>query len=127
MNSDSIFVCKGMQITTGIKLKAKNGTLEVTSAKELVLYGDNGDIIDRAPIPQATFKFSALTGDSVTINGKKWALSFVPPMKTGLFSGGLAGGMEYSLREDVQVGRARRDELKILVEQIQAESGSGAQ
>ena len=126
MNSDSIFVCKGVQILAGIKIKAKKGSLEVTPAKELVLYGDNGEIIDRTPIPQATFKFSALTGDSVTINGKKLALSFVPPMKTGFFSGGLVAGMEYSQREDVQAGRARREEFKELVEQIQTESGLGA-
>jgi len=79
-------------------MKAKNGTLGVTSEKELVLFDDNSQVIDRALVSQVVFKFSSFSGDSININGHKWPLSFVPPMKTGpLSSGGLVGGMEYGM------------------------------
>ena len=58
MSSDWIFVSRGMQIGLGLKTKAKNGTLGITSLRELLLYGDNGEVIDRAPIAQIIFKFS---------------------------------------------------------------------
>lgn len=118
MSENWIFVSDGMQIGTGMKPKAKNGTLGVTAAEELVLIDDNGQELDRAPVAQVVFKFSMFLGDSIKINGHKWPLSFVPPMKTGPFSSG--GGVEYGMREDVKAGNQRRDELKALVEKIQA-------
>ena len=124
MSSDWIFVSRGMQIGLGLKTKAKNGTLGITSLRELLLYGDNGEVIDRAPIAQIIFKFSAFSGDSVQMNGHKWPLSFVPPMKTGPFSGGLVGGMAYAAREDVKAGNQKREEFKLLIERIRAESGA---
>ena len=125
MNSDWIFISHGMQVGLGIKVKAKNGTLGITSSKELLLYGDNGEIMDRAPISNIVFKFSSFSGDSVTINGRKWPLSFVPPMNTGPFSGGLVGGMEYAARDDVKAGKQKREEFKVLIEKLQAELGAG--
>ena len=125
MNTDWMFVSGGMQIGLGIRIKAKNGTLGVTSSKELVLYDDKGEMIDRAPIAQIAFKFSTLVGDSIKMNGHKWPLSFVPPMKTGPFSGGFVAGMEYALRDDVRDGKQKREEFKALIEKIQAESSAG--
>ena len=126
MNSDWIFVSTGMQIGLGIKTKAKNGTLGVTSSEELLLYDDNGQVLDRAPVAQTVFKFSTLVGDSVQMNGHKWPLSFVPPMKTGLFSGGgIVGGMEYAAREDVKAGNQKREEFMILIDKIRTGSGAG--
>lgn len=123
MNENWIFVSNGMTIGMGLKIRAKNGTLGITSTTELILFDDNGVIIDRAPVAQIVFKFSSFVGDSIIINGHKWPLSFVPPMKTGPFSGGLVAGMEYGMREDVIAGRQKREEFKALIERMQAGAG----
>ncbi|MDR0957000.1 MAG: hypothetical protein LBM09_00245 [Candidatus Nomurabacteria bacterium] len=132
MNADWIFVGNGVRIGNNIKAKAKNGTVGVTSMRELYIYGDNGEIIDHAPIMQTIIKFSNVTGDSVKMNGNKYMLAFVPPIKTstsimhGMLGGAVGGfvaGLNESQRPEVQFGRQKREEFKALIERIQAENG----
>lgn len=135
MDSDWLFVSNGVTIGLGLKAKAKNntGTVGITSAKELILYNGNGEVIDHAPLAQVVAKFSNMTGDSVKINDNKYILAFIPPMKTSksLIAGALGGavgafaaGMNEGQRPEVQVGRQKREEFKALVERLQAESGA---
>jgi len=117
------FVYEGMQFSAGIKIKAKNGTLGVTTEKELVLLDDKGETLASALVEDVVFKFGTLDPGAATANimGTKWYLVFEPPMKTGLFSGGLAGGIAHAQREDVIAARAIREKFKALVEKTQAE------
>ena len=123
MDSDLLFACDVLQISTGIKIKAKKGKLELTSANELILTGENGEILDRSLIAQAAFKFSSLDPGAVSVkmNGKKWYVSFEPPMKTSAFGaiGGIVAGMEHAKREDVIAARAKREEFRTLIEKNQ--------
>jgi len=125
MSQDVLFASNEMQMRVGLKMKAKKGSLEVNSVKELVLYGDNGETLDKAPVVGIDFKFSSIDPGATTIkmNGVKWYISFEPPMKSTGFGaiGGAIAGMEHAQREDVKAARVRRDELRALVEKIQAE------
>lgn len=123
MELDLLFVCEGLQISVGIKIKAKKGKLEVTPANELVLSGDKSEVLARSSITQVAFKFSSLDPGAVTVkmNGKKWYVAFEPPMKTSAFGaiGGMVAGMEHAQREDVKAARAKREEFRALVEKAQ--------
>lgn len=119
MNENWMFTANGISVKLGMKIKAKNGTLGLTSEKELVLLDDNGGVIDRAPASQVVFKFSSFLGDSIKINGNKFLLSFVPPMKTGPFAGSAGSGMAYGMRDDVKAGEQKRKEFQALIEKIQ--------
>jgi len=112
MNGEFVFSHDGMFFQKGLKRDIK-GSLGVTASNELVLSDEKGAVNERAPLAQCVFKFSVMLGDSVKINGKKIILSFVPIMKGG---GGVVGGMEYAQREDVRLGRQKREEFMALVE-----------
>lgn len=121
METEWIFACNGILLQAGPKKLAKNGMLGVSKENELVLFNDNGDVIDRAPVSQAVVKFSAFLGDSIKMNGHKYALSFVPPPKTsamllGGAVGALASGMAQGMENADQ--SKKREELKALMESL---------
>jgi len=122
MNDNLLFVSNGMIFQKGIKSLAQSGTLSISTSNELYLYNDTGEVIDSAPIASVKFKFSAMLGDSIKMNGSKYSIFFAPPMdfsKGGGMVGGMVAGMEYAQREDVKAGKLKCDELKALVGKTQ--------
>ena len=120
MSDNCLFIAGGVLIKWKFNTRAKNGTFTITEGKEVELYDDQGELIDRSSLDQTEIKFNAFSGDTIKINGHKWMFALVPVMKIGLFSrGGVVAGMEHGMRDDVKEANRKREELQKLLEDMQ--------
>ena len=115
-----VYQCQGVGIAHGLSYKATNGFIGITANREIVLFDNQGREFERGPVDAIKVKVNGAFGNSIRVNGKRYALSFVPVTASYIVGNALTYGAHGNATGDTQRQRAIAAQFKDVVTRIQS-------
>ena len=115
-----IYQCQGVGIGRGFSYKATNGFIGITANREIVLFDNQGREFERGPVDTAKVKVNGAFGNSIRLNGKRYALSFIPVTAGYIMGNALSYGAHGYATGETQRQRAIAAQFKDVVTRIQS-------